>query len=333
VNRRSTSGQTIAPERVRDPITSLWAAMEELRSVSDRDLIVRRAIELGRDALGLRHARIVLLDRPRALGLGTWGMDLSGAVVDEHGLTLDLGESDLEALRRREELGAHFTVFDRHPLIDGRGGRAQVVGAGWVAKTPIRSRDEAIAMFANDAGLTDAAVDETKQTYATILCSMLGELLAPVPRRSIRGAPPGGRPPEGVVASTIAMLERDPALGGKQLAAALDIRVSHLSSVFKILVGMSVTDYRNQLRFERFRSLLAGGAVNVKSAARQAGFGSYAQFHRVFRAHVRTSPRDYLRRARAEREARTAPSLPAPQVLRSWAPCLPPGPARIELQK
>jgi transcriptional regulator GlxA family with amidase domain len=67
---------------------------------------------------------------------------------------------------------------------------------------------------------------------------------------------------------------------------------------------MSVTDYRNQLRFARFQALLGRGGENVKSAARQAGFGSYAQFHRVFRAHARTSPREYLRRTRAERDLR-----------------------------
>ncbi|HEY4186226.1 MAG TPA: AraC family transcriptional regulator [Polyangia bacterium] len=278
--------------------------MEEIRALNDHDLIVRRAVELCRDTLGLRHARIGLLDRSLTSMRGTWGMDLSGAVIDERAVTLEIGGSDREAVRRLEHEGAHFTVFDHHPIVDGRGGQRHVVGTGWVAKTPIRSTREPIAMLVNDAGMTDAGVDEIKQTHAAILCSMLGELLAPTPRRFARSAPAEGRAPERVVASTVAMLERDPALAGKELAASLNVQLSYLSSVFRILVGMSVTDYRNQLRFARFQALLGRGGENVKSAARQAGFGSYAQFHRVFRAHARTSPREYLRRTRAERDLR-----------------------------
>jgi AraC-like DNA-binding protein len=272
--------------------------VEEIRRLGDPDLIVRRAIELGRDALGLTHARIVVLDPSRALMFGTWGMDLASAVVDERGLILELRESDLEAIRRLEQEGAPFTVFENHPLLDAGGGQPRVIGAGWVAKTPIRSMNETIAMFVNDAGMTGAGVDETKQTAAAILCSMLGELLAPVRRRFMRAAPPGARGPETVVASAVAMLERDPGLAGKELAASLNVQLSYLRSIFKVLVGMSVTDYRNQLRLDRLQSLLGRGAVNMKSAAHQAGFGSYAQFHRVFRAQVRMTPREYLRLSR-----------------------------------
>jgi AraC-like DNA-binding protein len=281
---QSTSGQTVAIERAPSPASSLWVAIEEIRRLDDPALIVRRAIELGRDALGLKHARIVVLDPSRALMFGTWGMDLAGAVVDERDLVLDFGGSDLEALRRLEQEGAPFTVFDD--------------GTRWVAKTPIRSMHETIAMLVNDAGTTGAGVDEAKQTSAAILCSTLGELLAPVRRRFMRSAPPGARGPETVVASAVALLERDPGLASKELAASLNVQLSYLRSIFKVLVGMSMTDYRNHLRLDRFQSLLAADPVNMKSAAHQAGFGSYAQFHRVFRSQVRLSPREYLRLSR-----------------------------------
>jgi AraC-like DNA-binding protein len=272
--------------------------MEEIRTLDDPDLIVRRAIELGRDALGLRHARIFVLDPSGALMFGTWGMDLAGAVVEERELVLELRASDLEALRRWEQEGAPFTVFDDHPLIDDRDGQARIIGKGWVVKTPIRSMRETIAMFVNDGGMTGAEIDETKQTSTAILCAMLGELLAPVRRRFMRSAPPGARGPESLVASAVAMLERDPGLAGKELAASLNVQLSYLRSIFKVLVGVSVTDYRNQLRLDRFQSQLTSDAVNLKSAAHQAGFGSYAQFHRVFCAHLHMSPREYLRLSR-----------------------------------
>jgi AraC-like DNA-binding protein len=37
------------------------------------------------------------------------------------------------------------------------------------------------------------------------------------------------------------------------------------------------------------------GGGNVSEAAQGAGFGSYAQFHRVFRANVGKSPKEYVR--------------------------------------
>lgn len=40
--------------------------------------------------------------------------------------------------------------------------------------------------------------------------------------------------------------------------------------------------------------LVDRGSTTLLEAALEAGFGSYAQFHRVFRAQVHASPRDYL---------------------------------------
>ena len=56
--------------------------------------------------------------------------------------------------------------------------------------------------------------------------------------------------------------------------------------------------------FKRFVKLMNAGRSDMPSAARAAGFGSYAQFHRVFQALRGTTPRAYLgRRPRARRRA------------------------------
>jgi len=88
-------------------------------------------------------------------------------------------------------------------------------------------------------------------------------------------------------------------MGGKQIAARLDISLSRLARVFKAQLGMSLVEYRNRLRLERFSVLMDQGRTNLLGAALAAGFGSYAQFHRVFRALRKTSPRNYLRATRA----------------------------------
>jgi transcriptional regulator GlxA family with amidase domain len=91
------------------------------------------------------------------------------------------------------------------------------------------------------------------------------------------------------------MLDKDPTMGGKQIAAKLDISLSRLARVFKAQLGMSMVAYRNRLRMERFSVLVDQGHTNLLGAALAAGFGSYAQFHRVFRALGRGTPREFLR--------------------------------------
>ncbi len=276
---------------------SLLAALEELRLLQDESAILRRTVELARDALGMTGVRVAVLDRPRERMLGTWGLDRSGDVVDEHGLVLALGDTDQEALRRLEQVGASFTVFQDCPLYDHRDGETRVLGRGWAAKTPIRSTRTAIAMFTNDAGTTNEPLDEVAQAHAAILGALVGEMLTPIPRRLCRPATAGAPAPEDLVAAAVELLDHDPALAGKQLAAALSTNLAHLTRVFRILMGTSLVEYRNRLRLHRFEALLdRGGGATLKAAVSEAGFGSYAQFHRVFRAHLGKSPREYLRR-------------------------------------
>jgi AraC-like DNA-binding protein len=273
-------------------------ALDEIRSIQDTDLVLRRAIELARDRIGLKRAGIFVLDPSRNVMLGTWGMDLSCSVVDEHHVIYDLCETDQEALRRSVDEGVHFTVFENCPIIEHQKGETRIAGRGWVAKTPIRAANAAIGMMFNDAGLTGAPVDEAKQAHAAILCSMLGSMLDPV--RGLLGrrvVAPGESPSQALVSATVEMLQRDPRMGGKEIAAALNISLSRLARVFKTLKGMSLVEYRNGLRLDRFVALLDGGSTNLLDAALESGFGSYAQFHRVFRARLQATPRDYLRPA------------------------------------
>jgi AraC-like DNA-binding protein len=301
-NRRATAGRGLpAPQMVQrfapSGLATLLSALDELRALDDTDSILRRAIELARDRIGLRRAGLFVFDRLRNLMLGTWGMDLSCAVIDEHHVIYDLVGTDLEALRRSEDGGAPFTVFDNCPIIEHQGGEARIGGRGWVAKTPIRSTHAAIGMMFNDAALTGDPVDEVKQAHAAILCSMLGTMLDPMRGwLGRRTSAPGDSVNQRLVATTIGMLKRNPGLGGKEIASALNVGLSRLGRVFKILVGVSLVEYRNRLRLDRFEELLDGGCTNLRTAALDAGFGSYAQFYRVFRARLHASPREYLAR-------------------------------------
>jgi AraC-like DNA-binding protein len=88
-------------------------------------------------------------------------------------------------------------------------------------------------------------------------------------------------------------------LSSKELARRCGLSESHLIRVFAQQIGTSVTGFRNRVRLERFLEIYGDGTRHTLSAASlEAGFGSYAQFHRVFRAIMGYGPAEHRRAAR-----------------------------------
>jgi transcriptional regulator GlxA family with amidase domain len=76
-----------------------------------------------------------------------------------------------------------------------------------------------------------------------------------------------------------------------ELAALTRTSEAHLSKIFSTQVGVSITEFRNRVRLQRFFELYGDGRrITLLAAALDAGFGSYAQFHRVFREHMGHAP-------------------------------------------
>jgi AraC-like DNA-binding protein len=283
-------GEHAAPSDV----TGLLLACEDLFLARDADALVKRAVGLALEVVGLVRAGIYLYDEPLGLMLGTWGTDLGRAIVDEHHAMFQLGAEGRRVFERAVSGGAHWTVVQDCPIITHDVEQTRIVGRGWVVCTPIRSAGGPLGMLYNDAGLTGAAIDEGKQARAAILCALVGSLLEAIRRAQpgVSAASPTPRHP--AVARAVRMLERDPSLGGARIAAGLGVSLSRFARVFKGEVGLSLVDYRNRLRLERFVRLVDSGGTNLLEAALAAGFGSYAQFHRVFRAMRGQTPRQYL---------------------------------------
>jgi AraC-like DNA-binding protein len=88
------------------------------------------------------------------------------------------------------------------------------------------------------------------------------------------------------------LLRADPAAGDlPRLARTAGLSPSHLSRLFKAQTGVSMSRYRNQQRLRIFLHLYGDGRnTTALAAALDAGFGSYAQFHRVFREETGRSP-------------------------------------------
>ena len=67
------------------------------------------------------------------------------------------------------------------------------------------------------------------------------------------------------------------------LARQSGISASRLAHIFTQQLGLTPVQYRNFARVQHFIRTYNGDEGNLLRAALRAGFGSYAQFHRVFR--------------------------------------------------
>ena len=74
------------------------------------------------------------------------------------------------------------------------------------------------------------------------------------------------------------------ALSLDELARRSGLSPARLSRLFKQQTGVALVDFRNRQRIERFLQLYGTGQrLTMLDAALEAGFGSYPQFHRVFK--------------------------------------------------
>ncbi len=90
------------------------------------------------------------------------------------------------------------------------------------------------------------------------------------------------------------LIERDPAHapGLAELAEACGLSPSHLLRVFRQARGLTPHAYRNQLRVNLAKRLLAGGAP-IAQAAAEAGFADQSHLNRLFSRYVGATPRQY----------------------------------------
>lgn len=106
-----------------------------------------------------------------------------------------------------------------------------------------------------------------------------------------------GQPLHPAVERATHVLSRDTAgLPLAQIARQCGLSYSRLCRVFKRQMGLSLLEFRDQRRLDAFRQCVEQDrGRTLLDCALAAGFGSYAQFHRVFRRRFARSPRDFRR--------------------------------------
>ena len=255
------------------------------------DRVLREAVEFARDGIRLERTAIYLVGPDGKTMLGTWGTDSQGRTTDEHDLAFAIDDLVRQFFARAAQ-GYPWSVYEDCPMLTHESGRSRVLGRGWLACTTILGAQQPIGVLFNDTAISHAPFDEAKQARAAVLCSLLGRTLDTC--RDCLFASPGKaatlRDP--LVCKATELLAADPSLSCEEIARRLGVSKGHLTRIFRWRAHASIVDYRNELRLAQFLS--QANERSMHEAALGAGFGSYAQFHRVFRARFGKSPRAYL---------------------------------------
>ena len=303
-------------------VFSVLGAVDELSAFSDVEAMLRSAVEIAVERFGLQRVALYVSDPPagrRHVLRGTWSAGVNQERADERGLYLEMTEADYGLLRGLRGEGPRWLYADlsgrRLATSSDQSSPAPLPAGGcdWQVVTPLLSGEELVGVLFNDGGPERVPMDEGRQVQTVLFCSLLAGLI--LPRRgaavwhALRGA--AGHSP--VVQRVLDALAEQPKVSAQRLARDLGISSGHLARLFRTEMGISLVEYRNRLRIERFLSLADRSGVNLLDAALEAGFGSYAQFHRVFRKLVGTTPREYVAGVRlppspSERKSRRPPA-------------------------
>ena len=144
-----------------------------------------------------------------------------------------------------------------------------------------------LADIASEPGLLNAGL-----AYALLHAWKCFDRAGEVPVRSLHPA---------VERAVRLLLSDENSYGLPQLSRKAGLSPSRLSRLFKQQTGLSIVEFRNRQRMQRFLERYelerdSGRQSTLLEAALDAGFGSYPQFHRVFREVTGCSPAEYQRR-------------------------------------
>jgi len=136
-----------------------------------------------------------------------------------------------------------------------------------------------------------------------LLTQVIGEveelLATPSPATLSLNTEPGDLPPvHEAVTRARTLCERscdDQELAIDELARRAGISASRLAHLFQEQVGITPLQYRNYCKVQEFIRRWDGTEGRLLQSALDAGFGSYAKFHRVFSQVCGAPPRDHMK--------------------------------------
>lgn len=158
-------------------LVALLSAADDLVGAPDLDTLMRRAVEIARERIGLERVALYLEDDSGRVMNGTWGTDLHGRTTDERLYSYAKGEPEEKAHHLMDEGRARWLVFEDAALMVSENGTSRMVRRGWLTLTPIRSMRGPIGILFNDTAMTGQPLDVAKQELAAILCSLVASIV------------------------------------------------------------------------------------------------------------------------------------------------------------
>jgi len=159
-----------------DGLRAVLAAADELIACPDLESLLRRAVELAREHLGLERCGLFIEDESGEYMVGTYGTDMAGNTTDEHE-TRFLREEWQHFLKRAEPGEPRWFLYENRPLVEWDGKEYVEVGLSWKAVTPLQSFAGVVGVLFNDTAISRAPVDEIRQELVAVYCSLLGNIL------------------------------------------------------------------------------------------------------------------------------------------------------------
>ena len=283
-------------------VVAISAASSALPACADADQMLRVATELARDVIGLSRVAFYIRDpsAERLMFRGCWAVGADGVTRSDHDNGYELSVSDGLLLQNLRESGMPALCRQRSTWFVSEPGREPDASDEWILITPLFAAGHLVGMMCNAAPPTQRP-EPGKQAAAAVLCGMVA--IDYVARRGpVRFQPLGlATAPSQLVQRIRDAIDENPARRGKDLAVEFGVSPGHLARAFKREMGLSLVDYRNRKRIDRFWDTLRrrGRAYSLKQAAFDAGFGSYAQFNRIHKKLVGVGPRLGARRTEA----------------------------------
>jgi PAS domain S-box-containing protein len=175
---RDISERQQADERQKattEGLLSVLATADELLACTEVDALLRQAVELARDRLGVERCAIFLIDEENQQMLGTYGTDMQGNTTDER-------TSHFPKQTWTDELAdsehSRWRVLQDQELKDWDGQQTLSAGKkGWIVGTPITSSAGPTGVFYNDNALTGSELNEARQEMIAVYCSLLGNII------------------------------------------------------------------------------------------------------------------------------------------------------------
>jgi AraC-like DNA-binding protein len=278
-------------------LRAVLTAADRLAEASTAEDLLVRAVSIALEELQLERVSLYLLETISSLPIlrSTWGTGRDGRPTDERGCTHAVSPAALSILRSSGRAGLYL---DRARLFAAPGGEPKQIAEGWSVVTPLLGPRGVIGVLYNDSAFTGSPLDPKKQSQAALFCRVIAGLHAlRAPGRATLTWPAtlaSSMPYGKLTQSVVAAVRENPRLTQEDLARRFASCPRQLARAFKRETGQSVVEFRNRIRIERFLSRVARSEETLLDAAYSAGFGSYAQFHRIYRRLLRATPREHV---------------------------------------